>query len=195
MDNFLKGLSKLSNPGTALNSVISVDKFNDDVISNISGNEINQVHNNMTKLICENSQSVSSLSVVFTLIGVYFAYRSFCRISPQWRMLFLVVYLCTCILPIYDLVENSISSKEDNYKKCIKMSKGEIRQNVIFYLLGALNIILFFIIFYYGFCSLFFNFENNCDGLQLKTRNSRNNRKRNNRNNRSNRNNKRNNSN
>lgn len=108
--------------------------------------------------------------IIFILINlpisIFFAYRTFCRIP--YNYVFLIVYLLTSIIPVYEVLAVSVLSKE----KCDKLKNPSGLYSVLKLVSVSVGYIIGLLMLYFGFVSLFMTIEPiNCLPSLLNNRN------------------------
>ena len=85
---------------------------------------------------------------IYSLIGIpfslFFAYRTYCRVSEKMAMWFLIFYIPNILVSLYDLLYN-ISNNKKVEKKCLDILNNRLRNTWIWNIYTILCIILGFI--------------------------------------------------
>ena len=121
--------------------------------------------------LCKNGGMLKTpiYSLIGIPLGLFFAYRTYCRVSEKMAMWFLIFYIPNILVSLYDLLYN-ISNNKKVEKKCLDILNNRSRNTWIWNIYTILNIILVFIIIYYGFISLFMNMKlKNCPNNMFST--------------------------
>ena len=121
--------------------------------------------------LCKNGGMLKTpiYSLIGIPLGLFFAYRTYCRVSEKMAMWFLIFYIPNILVSLYDLLYN-ISNNKKVEKKCLDILNNRLRNTWIWNIYTILNIILVFIIIYYGFISLFMNMKlKNCPNNMFST--------------------------
>ena len=121
--------------------------------------------------LCKNGGMLKTpiYSLIGIPLGLFFAYRTYCRVSEKMAMWFLIFYIPNILVSLYDLLYN-ISNNKNVEKKCLDILNNRSRNTWIWNIYTILNIILVFIIIYYGFISLFMNMKlKNCPNNMFST--------------------------
>ena len=122
--------------------------------------------------LCKNGGFLRS--PIYSLIGIpfslFFAYRTYCRVSEKMAMWFLIFYIPNILVSFYDLIYNKLASNKKVEKKCLDILNNRDRKNWVWNIYILLSSILGFIIIYYGFISLFMNMKlKNCPNNMFST--------------------------
>ena len=112
--------------------------------------------------------------IIFLLINLplslFLAYRTFCRIP--YHYVFLIVYLLTLIIPVYEIIVITILSKE----KCNKLKNPSRLYSLLKLISEFIGYVVGLVLLYFGFVSLFITMEPvNCTFKSSSNRNNSNN--------------------
>jgi hypothetical protein len=109
-------------------------------------------------------------SIIVIPISIFLAYRTYCRLPKKLAIYFLIFYIPLILFSLYDVIYNNFSSNKKIEKKCLDLLNKRTRNNTLWTIYNIVNIIIGFIILYYGFISLFMNMKlNNCPNNMFST--------------------------
>ena len=120
---------------------------------------------NLEHVLCKNGGMLKKpiISLISLPINLFLGYRTYCRVPQTSSKIFLLVFIITMGIFLFDIIYNNVSSNKKIEKKCLDIMNKRIRNNWTWTIHTILNIIVGFIIIYYGFISLFMNMKlNNC---------------------------------
>jgi hypothetical protein len=133
---------------------------------------LEQLKSNIYKNFCKDGGILKTpiMSIIFIPISIFLGYRTYCRVPKKLAIYFLIFYIPLILFSLYDVIYNNVSSNKKIEKKCLDVLNKRIRNNTLWTIYNIVNIIIGFIILYYGFISLFMNMKlNNCPHNMFST--------------------------
>tara|TARA_B110000285_G_scaffold142697_1_gene159470 strand:- start:692 stop:1162 length:471 start_codon:yes stop_codon:yes gene_type:complete len=122
--------------------------------------------------LCKNGGMLKKpiISLISLPINLFLGYRTYCRVPQPSSKIFLLVFIITMGIFLFDIIYNNVSSNKKIEKKCLDIMNNRIRNNWGWTIITILNVIIGIIILYYGLISLFMNMElKNCPNNMFST--------------------------